>query len=76
MSVRITHCVCHEVSFAELKAHADACGIRDLDKLKQDRPFGRSCGSCLPYVQKMPEDGTVVFNEILPAEPPDNSVSG
>jgi len=59
----ITHCICSDVSFAELKEVADAKQITDWEKLQQDRPFGRSCKLCVPYVKQMLLDGRTVFTE-------------
>ena len=64
--MRVYRCVCDDVTFAELKVLAEAKKIRTIQNLQQDRPFGRSCGLCLPYVRRMLQDGSTEFDGQLP----------
>jgi len=61
----VIRCVCSNVTFSELKETADAKSITTVEKLQQDRPFGRSCKLCIPYVKQMLRDGTTVFHRII-----------
>ncbi len=60
--MRVYRCVCDDVTFAELKKLAETKNVSTLEKLQQDRPFGRSCGLCVPYVRRMLEDGITEFD--------------
>ncbi len=60
--MRVYRCVCDDVTFAELKKLADSKEIRTVTNLQKDRPFGRSCGLCVPYVRRMLEDGSTEFD--------------
>jgi len=64
--MKITKCVCSDVSFRKLKEHAQTHNLKSFEKLQQELPFGKSCELCHPYVRKMLEDGTVEFSELLP----------
>lgn len=56
----ITRCVCHDVTFAELRALADRTG-GDLADLSRRTGCGTSCGLCIPYIRLMLETRRVVF---------------
>jgi bacterioferritin-associated ferredoxin len=61
----VKRCICSDVTFAELKEVADAKSITTIEKLQQDRPFGRSCKLCIPYVRQMLKDGTTEFHRVI-----------
>lgn len=63
--IRIDRCICSKVPFRELKEIALTEEVRSLEELQQIREFGVNCQLCHPYVRRMLEDGTVVFNEVL-----------
>jgi len=67
--MKITHCICHNISFAEIKALADEKHISDVETLlttlQQELPFGDNCQTCLPYIRRTLATGQTEFNEIL-----------
>ncbi len=66
--VCVDRCLCHGVTFAELKEVADACGIADSLQLQGRVKFGTGCGLCLPYVSVMLRTGRVSFDELIPGD--------
>ncbi len=66
--VRVSRCVCFDVSFAALRELAEAHDVRTLEELSDLRPFGRNCGLCRPYVAEMLRTGKTLFTEILPVD--------
>ena len=63
--VRIDRCLCHKVTFLELRREARRTNADSLGELQVALPFGSQCGLCRPYVRRMLETGQVVFSEIL-----------
>ncbi len=63
--MRIDRCHCFRTTFAELKAVAEAAGVRDVERLPAYAVFGRKCGLCRPYVRRMLRTGETVFREII-----------
>ncbi|MBT4603938.1 MAG: (2Fe-2S)-binding protein [Bacteroidetes Order II. Incertae sedis bacterium] len=61
----IKSCICSNVSFVELKAIADQKKVKSIYEIQQDRPFGRSCKLCIPYVRQMLKDGRTSFDEVI-----------
>lgn len=57
----ITHCVCCDVSFQELKRLIDLHGAPDGQSLRQYVEFGTQCGLCLPYIARVFEEGKTAF---------------
>lgn len=68
--VHIDRCVCYDVTFARLKAVADATGADSVEALQAQVPFGLRCQVCHPYARRMLETGEVVFHELLPTDKP------
>jgi bacterioferritin-associated ferredoxin len=63
--VRIDRCICFGRTFTELRAIADATGAKSVAELEAHAAFGRRCGLCRPYVQRMLQTGESVFSMIL-----------
>ncbi len=63
--MRIDRCHCFRTTFAELKAVAEAAGVRDVERLRAHAAFGEKCGLCRPYVRRMLRTGETVFREIV-----------
>ncbi len=57
----ITRCVCHDVTFAELREEARRSGAPTLEELMERAVFGRQCTLCHPYVRRMLESGETEF---------------
>jgi NAD(P)H-nitrite reductase large subunit len=64
--MRMDRCVCHDVTFAELKRHAEEHGATFAD-LQREFRCGTGCGLCAPYVRRMLRTGQVVFTQIVTA---------
>lgn len=62
--IRIDRCVCQRTTFAELlpRARAEGWTLADLGR---ETGCGEQCGLCRPYLDRMLEDGTIVFHELL-----------
>jgi len=65
--MRIDRCVCHDVSFEELRRHATACGESSFRELQKKFGCGSTCGLCAPYVKCMLRTGQTVFTQIITA---------
>lgn len=50
-------CVCHNVTFEELKA----AGVSSIDEIAARFGCGTTCGSCLPYLRRMLQTGRTAF---------------
>jgi NAD(P)H-nitrite reductase large subunit len=57
----VTHCLCFDVSFEELKAVIERTGARDCDELRAHTQFGEKCQFCVPYVEKIFVTGETAF---------------
>lgn len=56
----VDRCVCHDVSFAELKRLAQDAGA-DIDELGRRTGCGTGCGMCVPYIREMLRTGRTRF---------------
>ena len=60
----VTHCICYNRSFQELKAIADQYGVASVEQLQDHIDFGLNCKLCHPYVTRMLETGKTEFEVI------------
>lgn len=56
----VDRCVCHDVTFADLRRLAAATG-HDLDRLATLTGCGTGCGCCVPYLRLMLSTGQTRF---------------
>jgi bacterioferritin-associated ferredoxin len=63
--MRIDRCYCYQVPFDRLKDVAEATGADSIEALQAHVCFGKNCQLCHPYVRRMLETGTTVFDEVL-----------
>lgn len=63
--IRVDRCLCHGVTFADLKKVADSKEICELADLQQVMPFGMNCGLCRPYVRQMLRTGEIIFDYLI-----------
>lgn len=56
----VTRCVCHNLSFDELKRRSDAEGL-SFEELKARTRCATGCGMCEPYIQLMMLTGETRF---------------
>ena len=57
----VTHCICFDISFAQLKKIAQINNVCNLEALQQCVEFGQKCGLCHPYVREMLRTGQTEF---------------
>lgn len=58
----VTHCLCFDVSFEELKQIAEEHGCRTMEDLQEHVDFGLACQMCHPYIQEMLRTGKTDFH--------------
>jgi NAD(P)H-nitrite reductase large subunit len=63
----VTHCVCYNISFDELKGLSEREALRTLDELRERTKCCTGCGMCEPYVQLMLRTGQTRFRVLTPA---------
>jgi bacterioferritin-associated ferredoxin len=63
--VRIDRCVCHKVTFAEVRDWCTKHPRAGLEEVQREFGCGTGCGLCEPYVRRMMRTGQVVFTEIV-----------
>ena len=66
----IDRCVCFDQTFAHLRRVAERTGAATVEALAREAVFGRKCGLCRPYVQRMLETGETVFHAVIPDDAP------
>jgi len=54
----VKRCVCFDTTFAELKA----AGVESVADAREKFGCGSSCGSCVPYIERMLETGETAFS--------------
>jgi len=60
----IDRCICHDRTFAELRAAAVADDL-DMDGITKRFGCGSCCGICRPYIEHMLATGQTVFHQII-----------
>jgi bacterioferritin-associated ferredoxin len=63
--IRIYKCVCFNQKFSDLKKFSEKNKIKTLDELKSKVLVASKCETCVPYINKMFENGQTEFNEII-----------
>jgi len=63
--VRIDRCVCHKVTFAEVRDWCTKHPCAGLEEVQREFGCSTGCGLCEPYVRRMMRTGQVVFTEIV-----------
>jgi bacterioferritin-associated ferredoxin len=58
---QVDRCVCMNVTFAQMKAHIERSGERELDDLRKRFGCGRGCALCVPYLRAMLATGRTSF---------------
>lgn len=57
----VTHCLCHQRAFEEIKQYAQTYDISTLRELQEHEYCSCGCGLCIPYVKKMLDTGRTCF---------------
>ncbi len=63
--MRITHCICHDVSFQSIKELSEKLNTTDIAELQEELDFSLNCCTCLPYIKRALATGETSFNEII-----------
>ena len=65
MSYRVKACICHEMSFAEMKILSEERNFDTVEDVMQATDCGTGCGLCRPYIEKMLATGETEM-ELIP----------
>jgi NAD(P)H-nitrite reductase large subunit len=68
----VTKCICHDRSFAELKAYADKHGLQQIEELQKRKLCSCGCQMCAPYVELMLQTGETAFEPGAPYKKKNN----
>ena len=68
-------CMCYSLSFAQLKAMAEANGWRTAADITAAVGCGGGCGLCRPYLRRMLETGETAFDVLPPDSADTNSAA-
>lgn len=63
--MRIERCVCHKVTFVEIRDWCRGHPRAGFDDVQREFRCGTGCGLCAPYVRRMMRTGQVVFTQIV-----------
>ena len=66
----VTRCVCHQRTFAELKALCAANDWTTVGEISLETNCGLGCGSCRPYLAAMLDTGATSFSVAEPGQKP------
>lgn len=57
----VTRCICHNISFEELKTIAAEEGYSTMYELQAEQLCGTNCKLCQPYIEEMLRTGVTKF---------------
>ncbi|PKD45029.1 (2Fe-2S)-binding protein [Rhodohalobacter barkolensis] len=60
--MKVDRCICHEISFAEIKRIAREKGIKSLAEIQEKKIACTNCKLCTPYVKLVLETGETEFD--------------
>lgn len=61
----VNRCICHQVSFIEIKKIAEAKNLKTLEEIQAAKISCTQCKLCIPYVKMMLKTGKVSFDPNL-----------
>lgn len=61
----VDRCICHQISFADVKRIADEKGFTSVEELRVEKICSTNCKLCEPYIQRMLETGEITFESTL-----------
>ncbi len=70
MGICIDRCLCFQQPFQVLKNIAQQHQCQSIEALARHAEFGKKCGLCQPYIERMLRTGETIFNEIITASAP------
>ena len=65
--MRIDRCVCHGVTFEQVKRHCDARPACRFEDVARALGCSQSCAMCEPYIRRTMRTGQVVFHQVVTA---------
>lgn len=57
----VDRCICHQISFAEVKEIAREKGYTTVKELRVENICSTNCRLCEPYIQQVLETGETIF---------------
>lgn len=57
----VDRCICHQISFAEVKRIADEKGLLSVERLRVEKICSTNCRLCEPYLRQMLKTGETTF---------------
>ncbi len=60
--MKVDRCICHEITFAEIKRIAREKGLTSVKEIEENRIACTNCKLCVPYVELILETGETVFD--------------
>ncbi len=57
----IDRCICHNISFKEIKRIVDDKSLESLQELQAENISSKKCKLCLPYVEALLKTGKTTF---------------
>lgn len=57
----VDRCICHEITFADIKMVANERGLSTVRELQTNRIACTNCKLCIPFVELMFETGETIF---------------
>ena len=60
--MKVDQCVCHEITFAEIKRIATEKHLKSVKEIEENRIACTNCKLCVPYVELMLETGETIFD--------------
>jgi len=60
--MNVDRCICHDITFAEVKAIAQERGLNSVEEIEANRIACSNCKLCVPYIKRMLKTGETVFD--------------
>lgn len=60
----VTRCICHQISFEEIKKISDNKEFDTVEKLRVEGICSTNCRLCEPYIKMMLKTGEVSFQPV------------
>lgn len=59
--MKVDRCVCHEISFSEIKKISEEQDLHSIEELRDERICSTNCKMCEPYIREMLQTGETTF---------------
>lgn len=61
----VNRCICHQISFSDIKTIANARGLTTVQELRAEKICSTNCRLCEPYIKMLLQSGNTSFKPIL-----------